>query len=160
MILLRSRCGKSSTIINPGNATGLLVRETRPDSEFGETMIKLSVLLGLAVLASSVPAQSVYVPHGFTTGNDYQQMTPIERGRFDVGVFDGFMAAPMLAEKDLPQARALQRCSGAMSLTNVQLVAIVDKYVADNPERWGDDMSVLELNAIIAACRKIGYPIK
>lgn len=113
----------------------------------------------LTALSSGATAQSVYVPHGFETGNDYQQMMPLERQRYAAGVLDGYMAAPMLAVRDLPVVRALQRCDEKMALTDVQLQAIIDRYMADNPERWGDDMGELVLNALINACRKIGAPI-
>lgn len=122
-------------------------------------MRKIRVLWMMMLVSSAASAQSIYVPHGFETGNDYQQMSPIEKQRYLVGVLDGFMAAPMLAVRDLPVVRALQRCDQKMGLTDLQLRAIVDKFVEDNPERWGDDMDELVLNAMIGACRKIGAPV-
>lgn len=114
-------------------------------------------LLGLAAAGSY--AAPVLVPHGFIKGNAYEQMSPAEKQRYAAGVFDGMVLAPMFANVGVPETLRLQQCALAMNLDDAQLMAIVDKYMANVPEQWGLDMGWLVYRALIDACNKTGHPL-
>ncbi len=44
----------------------------------------------------------------------------------------------------------LERCG--MGMTDEQLVAVLEKWMAGNPERWHESMHVLALTALREAC--------
>ncbi|RQT26027.1 hypothetical protein DF037_20265 [Burkholderia contaminans] len=122
------------------------------------------MIVGAALIAASVacqaqnPSPRFFVPGGFVDGNKYQQFGPIEKQVYVEGLLDGIFFAPAIALKDLPRAVKLHDCAVSNNMTNVQITAIVDKYMADNPERWGDPMSNIAYTAMILACRKLGTP--
>ncbi|WP_321891653.1 hypothetical protein, partial [Burkholderia cenocepacia] len=60
-----------------------------------------------------------------------------ERQRYLEGVFDGIFYAPIIAMKDLPRAVKRHGCAVNLGMTNMHMAAIVDKYMTDNPDRWG-----------------------
>ncbi|HEP6428749.1 MULTISPECIES: hypothetical protein [Burkholderia] len=39
--------------------------------------------------------------------------------------------------KDLPRAVKRHGCAVNLGMTNMHMAAIVDKYMTDNPDRWG-----------------------
>lgn len=120
--------------------------------------------IGLALIAVSMvcdaqsPSPRIFVPGGFVDGNAYQRFGGLEKQRYLEGVFDGIFYAPVIAMKDLPRAVKLHDCAVNHGMTNVQMAAIVDKYMTDNPERWGDPMTNNAYAAMVQACRKIGTP--
>ncbi|WP_420213442.1 hypothetical protein ACN8ZM_40225 (plasmid) [Burkholderia aenigmatica] len=122
------------------------------------------LIVGLALIAASVACHAqnasrpIFVPGGFVDGNAYQQFGTLERQRYLEGVFDGIFYAPAIAMKDLPRSVKLHNCAVGHGMTNVQMAAIVDKYMTDNPERWGDPMTANAYMAMILACRKLGTP--
>ncbi|KWW37565.1 hypothetical protein ACUXAV_000794 [Cupriavidus metallidurans] len=122
-------------------------------------MKKTIVAALLAALAMTASAQSIMVPQGFFTGNTYQQLTDIDKRRYVIGVIDGLLASPLMAKGSLPRAEKLQRCELAAHMTDIQIKAIVDKFMSSNPERWGEDMGSLVFIALQAACTKLGVAL-
>ncbi|AOK59169.1 hypothetical protein WM29_08595 [Burkholderia ubonensis] len=120
--------------------------------------------IGLVLIAASVACEAqnmsprIFVPGGFVDGSAYQRFSSLERQRYLEGVFDGIFYAPVIAMKDLPRAVKLHDCAVNHGMTNVQMAAIVDKYMNDNPERWGDPMTNNAYTAMVQACRKLGTP--
>jgi uncharacterized membrane protein len=122
-------------------------------------MKKAIAASALVVLSMTTYGQGIYVPHGFMIGNAYEQMSPLERQRYLAGVMDGYLTAPMFAMKEVPRIVTLQRCVLVMQLNDRQLAAIVDKYMSENPEQWGQDMNILTFQAIRGACLKVDIPL-
>lgn len=122
------------------------------------------MITGLALVAVSAACQAqntsprIFVPGGFVGGNAYQRFSTLEKLRYLEGVFDGIFYAPAIAMKDLPRSVKLHDCAVGHGMTNVQIAAVVGKYMTDNPERWGDPMSNSAYSAMILACRKLGTP--
>ncbi|WP_323122449.1 hypothetical protein [Burkholderia alba] len=122
--------------------------------------------IGLVLTAASVAcgAQNmpprIFLPGEFVDGNAYRQFSTLEKQRYLEGVFDGIFYAPAIAMKDLPHAVKLHDCAVNHGMTNVQMAAIVEKYMNDNPERWGDPMTNNAYTAMILACRKLGTPVE
>jgi hypothetical protein len=119
--------------------------------------IAAAMLVSLAMTAET--AHGIRVPQGFFTGNNYEQLSQIEKVRYVTGVFDGLLSSPLMAKDSLPRAENLQRCELAAHITDIQIKAIVDKFLADNPERWGEDMGSLVFGAMLQACAKEGAPL-
>ena len=90
---------------------------------------------------------------GTNTGN-----TTISGGTYVAGVFDAYMGSSVIAAHNLSRVEGLHACVKAMNLNLGQLVAIVDKYLNDHPERWGNPMAALTFTALAEACQKQGRP--
>jgi hypothetical protein len=110
-----------------------------------------------AVGALTCQAESLYTPGGFVTGNEYRQKSETSRYGYLQGLFDGYMFAPFIAGSNHTTAVRLHDCASQM--TPIQLSAIVDKFMNENPERWGEEMNLLAYSAIFLACQKIGKPL-
>ncbi|MGS0625834.1 Rap1a/Tai family immunity protein [Ralstonia sp. VS2407] len=119
------------------------------------------ILAGMIVACATAvhAAGSVNVPRGYMNGNAYQSFSDLEKRRYVTGVVDGLLMAPIMAMKDTPRAIRLQSCEINHQMTDSQLVAIVDKYMAEHPESWGDDMAGLIFRSIRAACATVGSPL-
>jgi hypothetical protein len=114
----------------------------------------------LAAVSVASHARDYHLPPGITTGNDYQDYSVTDRQRYLAGVLDGIYLAPQLAQQQhLARVEKLSRCESVMRLTGVQLVAIVDHYMADHPEQWGGSMNTIAYKALADACRKNAAPI-
>ena len=113
--------------------------------------------LGGSAMAAGVPNVRTYA--GFIFGSAYRQMSQSEKQRYVAGAFDGMLLAPQFAGANLPRSERLEQCGQAMNLDDGQLVAIVDKYLADHPEYLGYPMNYSVYNALDDACNKTGHPI-
>lgn len=99
------------------------------------------------------------MPHSFMTGSSYRQFSPVERQRYVAGVVDGFFFAPMLAATQVRRVYKLQTCAVNHQMNDAVIAAVVDKFVADNPEIGGADMGYIVFRAMGDACAKLGNPI-
>lgn len=75
---------------------------------------------------------------------------------------DGFLYAPMLAARgdvDNKRTEQLSQCNEAIGLTDIQLLKIVDDYMAKHPQEWGAPMHDLAYSAIGQICKKVGHSI-
>lgn len=104
-------------------------------------------------------AQSFYIPGGYVSGNDYMRLQKIPRMNYLQGLFDGFMYSPVMATSNKTSAPRMHECTMQMRLNTVQFAAIVEKYMNEHPERWGESMNGLGYNALVSACIKIGMPL-
>jgi hypothetical protein len=93
---------------------------------------------------------------GFMTGNRYRSLDPVQRSDYLMGILDGFYAAPIFRGSSA-STNALNNCTKTM--TNTDIVAIVDQFIAANPTQWSVQMNILVLTAMITACRSKGVPI-
>jgi hypothetical protein len=123
--------------------------------------MKRKVAAGMlsAVAMAANAAGGVFVPHSLMTGSQYQQFSPAERQRYVAGVVDGFFFAPMLAATQVMRVYKLQACAVDHQMNDAVITAIVDKFVADNPEIGGEDMHYIVFRAMRGACAKLGNPI-
>jgi hypothetical protein len=114
----------------------------------------------LAAVCTLCHAEEGYVtPNGFMSGNDFQTFSPTGQKSYIDGIIDGFYYAPMIAQSNNTHASEIQRCLLAMHATDTQLVAIVNKYMADNPQLWGQKMNFITMAALFRACKQVGSPI-
>jgi hypothetical protein len=99
-------------------------------------MGKLLIVAILTMMASGAQAITVnqLKEYSSTTHSDYM-----------MGLIDGAIAMGA-------------RCGFAAGATYDQNMAIMNKYVANNPEEWGDEVGVVYLRAIIKAYKCVAPP--
>ena len=94
--------------------------------------------------------QIAYMMKSSLTGNNYRLLTPIEKRRYVRGILDGTFTAPGFGAPR-ENMEWIEKC--ITNMTVEQPVAILEKYMADNPERWGDPMNFIFLSAMNGVCR-------
>ena len=118
------------------------------------------VLLGGLIGAVLPPA-----PAGAVTGNDWRAMPPAARTSYVTGVVDNLLdfgsaiRSLVPAEKRTASEKMLVSFEDCVTRTPrppSQLVAIVEKYVKDNPGQWHTRMSGLVFEAL--RCRDAAAP--
>jgi hypothetical protein len=87
---------------------------------------------------------------GFYRGNDFRKLSEPEKATYLIGMWDGYMFAPAIGGKSIND-QTLHDC--IPDLESDQLLAIVNKYMNEHPERWGDPMNLIVFNALPANCR-------
>lgn len=115
---------------------------------FKQTLI---AILGSMLLFSS--AQADANSGTYLTGNDYRQWPEELRFMYIMGELEG-------SEMYNPTVRSVMGiCAVGMNSTRGQQSAIVDKYVANHPEKWGFPLPLLIFNALTEACSAAGVKI-
>ncbi|MGH8542100.1 MAG: Rap1a/Tai family immunity protein [Gammaproteobacteria bacterium] len=111
----------------------------------------LLALIIAPVAPVHLPGQQAGVPvhEGFITGNEYQEFSDLQKRRYVIGVLDGLLLAPLLAAPNA-EVEWLGRCITGM--TDTQVVAIVAKYLQQNPHRWHESMHVLVYSVFVTTC--------
>jgi hypothetical protein len=123
------------------------------------------ILASIALVAVSTAAiagealKPVYIHNGFLTGNQYRQLPDVVRRAYVMGVTDGMLLAPAMANRDLNASQRFGKCLDNMHATNEQLTVIVDRWVDGNPVRWGDTVHMLIWSAFSEACSTAGMPL-
>lgn len=122
------------------------------------TALVIGLSCSAATTAFAIPKdQVVMVHHGFYKANHYRELPDFVRRAYIVGVFDALMLCPLFGA---PKAEVtwLERCGEGMQ--DVQLQAIVDRFVDAHPERWDEDMGTVAYGALTQACTARGFPPK
>jgi hypothetical protein len=109
----------------------------------------VACLISCFVATSSAQAQEVVIHNGFITGNDYRTMSQGARRTYVMGLIDGLFLAPFVGAPKR-QVACLERCAEGMR--DEQVIAIVDKYISENPVRWHGSVHVLVYSAMREAC--------
>ncbi len=99
----------------------------------------LSIITMFVVLVSVQVSALSY----FVNGNTYQQFSSNEKEKYVVGILDGWGYAKL---------EPFLHCSD--KLLPMQPVAIVNKYMKDNPERWHYAMVSLVQDSLRSFCLK------
>lgn len=96
-------------------------------------------------------ADPIAIKSGFYTGNSYRALGTTSKRNYLAGFVDGAFIAPLF---DAPKTelRWVERC--VTEMTDEQLVAVVDKWLAENPARWHESMNILAFVALKEACPK------
>jgi hypothetical protein len=87
-----------------------------------------------------------------TTGQDYRQWPDSMRLGFASGYYSGYASARGRFEQAMARFDNLLNCLHTFSYGQTE--AILDKYVADHPERWDNAIEYLAEDAFIDACEK------
>ncbi|WP_140637402.1 Rap1a/Tai family immunity protein [Methylibium rhizosphaerae] len=101
--------------------------------------------------ANAAPKTPVSIKSGFHTGSSFRELSSVAKRSYVAGFVDGALVAPLL---DAPKGeiRWLERCVTGM--TDDQLVAIVEKWLSENPVRWHESMNILAFVALKEGCTK------
>ena len=109
------------------------------------------VTIATSAYSADLSAQSIYIHNGFVSGNDYRNWDATEKDRYAIGLIEGMLLAPFFgASKE--QLSWLEECTTRM--TSTQIVAILDKYLDENPARWHDGMHAIGYGAMNDACMR------
>jgi hypothetical protein len=117
-------------------------------------MIKIALvmfLLASTVLCYAESEQLFYIKNGFLTGNSFRELSYAEKCGYAMGFLDGVFMSPMFhaPKKELEW---IERCVTGMN--ERQVVAILEKFLNENPARWHESMNVLAWVAMKEACKK------
>jgi hypothetical protein len=117
-------------------------------------------LVGLAFVSlftNALADNAASIPFlGYLTGSNYEAMGRLPRMTYLEGTVDGMIVGAD-ASGDGHRATQFSRC--IVNMHGNQLLAIVDKYMTDNPTRWDTLMSTLTYNAMNDACAARGFPL-
>ena len=102
-------------------------------------------------------SQTRLVYDGYLSGNDYLELTNIEKLSYLIGVADGLLSSRLYLnigtpDEALSDISELKKCLVDKIESNKQLLAIIEKYLKNNPERWSDPMGVLFFVSIKDIC--------
>ena len=112
----------------------------------------LIILVFLAMLLpASGATNDIYVQNGFVDGNDFLSFSSDGKEKYAIGFIDGLLIAPLLGA---PKRRLnwLEQC--AVGMNSKQIVAILEKYLTENPAKWHQSMHGLSLSAMKASCNQ------
>jgi hypothetical protein len=115
-----------------------------PRSVFFALTAAVSVSLG-----SVARAEGVYVPHAFMTGQEYLALPASRRATYIVGLLDGIFVGPLFGASEA-RVKALQDC--LQEHNNIQIAAILSKYIQDRPERWHEGAHSLFYSRMFELC--------
>lgn len=87
---------------------------------------------------------------GFLTGNAFRELSTAEKTVYLEGIWDGYVFALSFGGEPPTAVPTLTGC--IPHLQNDQLLAIVNKYIQEHPERWGDPMGLTVFNALPKEC--------
>jgi hypothetical protein len=122
-------------------------------------MFRIPIVILILSLSPIFPhakaeGQQVIVEQGYIAGTHYRDMVESARGMYVMGVVDGFLASTMFGGSH-PRALWLKSC--ITGVNTGQLVAIIDRFISEHPERWDQGMHVLVYSALLDACAERGY---
>lgn len=119
------------------------------------------IILAIVLIASatlcyaesnqSVVVQSVVVTGGFLTGNSFRDLSDTEKHGYAMGFIDGVLISPIFNAPG-KELQWFERCIKGM--TNKQVVAILNKFLEENPARWHEPMNILAFRAMVETCKK------
>ena len=111
--------------------------------------------IGFSSVALANSSGKVELHHGYMTGNSYRDMPASGQQGYVVGVIDGMFMAPVFGAK-LGVKSWLGQCIES-GMRSDQLKAIIDKYLAEHPEIWNEDMAGITYGALLPVCRARGF---
>ena len=92
-----------------------------------------------------------YIPGGFGHGDDYLKMTAIQKNAYAMGVLNGMLLAPFFGAPEKCTKWLVDYVKG---MSDVQVAAIITKFLKDNPGRWHEGLHELAFFAIQEAYDK------
>ena len=132
----------------------MLFRTFAGYNKVGPMKMKSSVrILLIALLLISVSIQAAddgfVIKSGFLTGTQYRSLNGIDRQKYAMGLIDGILLSPFFGA-DNKRLAWLELCATGMN--GEQIVAILDKYLRENPARWHESMNTLTYFSMKQEC--------
>ena len=95
-----------------------------------KTILTTFMVIFLTAMIVSAGEQGVLIHNGFGTGQDYIKMSSVQKRAYAMGSVNGILLAPLFrAPKEKVQWLELY----VENMTDVQIAAILSKYLEDNP---------------------------
>jgi hypothetical protein len=111
------------------------------------------LLLLLSVLPQAGLAQSVRLHNGFLKAEEFLHMNVNRQRDYATGVVDGMLLAPLFGAPDNGQKiQSFGACIEGMS--DIQVAAIIEKFLRDHPERWNDPLNAVVFTAMTQGCTR------
>jgi len=115
----------------------------------GKVLFVLTATLSIALAISVSRAEGVRVPNAFMTGQGYLALSAHEQGTYIMGLVDGIFIGPLFGASE-HTVLGLQSC--LQERNNIQIAAILSKYIQDRPERWHDGAHMLFYSRMLELC--------
>ena len=109
------------------------------------TIVAILVFIFLSAPAVIASEQGILIHDGFGTGQDYISMSPGSKRIYAMGVVNGILIAPLFGA---PKEEINWFESYLENMTDVQVAAILTKFLENNPGRWHDGLHILMFSAI------------
>ena len=92
---------------------------------------------------------SVWIPSGFMTGAEFLELSePHQRG-YAAGFVNGLLISPFVGARESCVAHYARCLEGT---TDVQLAAVISRWLRENPERWHEGSHIASWIAIQRMC--------
>jgi len=115
----------------------------------GSVLFVLTAMLSVVLMGSVLRAEGVQIPNAVRTGQQYLELSASDRATYIAGLIDGIFIGPLFGASDARVA-ALQSCLQGQN--NVQIAAILSKYIKDRPERWHEGAHALFYSRMLELC--------
>lgn len=130
------------------------LKPPRRRQQFSTATIIFTALTGVLIAATwcyAEPNHPVEIKKGFLTGNSFRDLSYAGKRGYAMGFLDGALMSPMF---DAPkrETRWIETC--VVGMTDEQVVAILDKFLANNPARWHEQMNILAWVAMKEGCQR------
>ena len=112
-------------------------------------MKTIILIFALLIGSSSVVADPVAIKRGFFTGNDFLQLSQDDKRDYVIGMTDGLLLAPIFGA---PKAEMKWVEDCLTDMNNVQISAILEFFLKNNPARWHQQMNILTFVALKENC--------
>jgi hypothetical protein len=93
--------------------------------------------------------RGVLIHNGFGTGQDFLGFSDVGKRAYAMGVINGFIMAPMFGA---PEAQVFRFGRCLENMTDVQVAAIIDKWLREHPERWHYGLHDVSWDAVTSVC--------
>ena len=115
------------------------------------TIITIFIFMLLFASVTAASEQGVFIHDGFGTGQDFISMPPSCKRSYAMGVINGILLALLFGA---PKENMNWFESYVENMTDVQVSAILSKFLEKNPGRWHDGLHTLMFSTIKEAYDK------
>lgn len=117
-----------------------------------KALLMLLLLMVIGTGLGYTKSVSPQIISGFMTGNTYRNLSDQEKHGYAMGIVDGIFASPVLFDAPTTEIQWIVTCVRGM--TSEQLVAILNKYLNENPATWHEPMNLHATLALAKSCTK------
>jgi len=119
----------------------------------------------LWVMVLLIAAGAIVAPaaSGEQTGNKWRSWTKPERDMFIIGVLDGWtlsMKGDAPVSKQPTLETAVTACMVQQKVTYEQVIAVVEKYMREEPKWWNSSMTAIVLAALVPLCPEVDAQLR
>jgi hypothetical protein len=93
---------------------------------------------------------TVTIPNGFLRGQDFLEMSEIEKNSYVIGYINGLTVAPVMGANP-EYFEWLEETVLDPTLTNLNYIQIITEYIENNPEAQGRGLNLVTFRALETA---------